>query len=51
MLLFATSLSRFLKYIGWRKNFEDADGEYIEKIVLELKMMCNIAKKENIDIG
>ena len=33
------------------KNFEDADEEYIKKIVCELKIICDMAKKENIDIG
>lgn len=33
------------------KNFEDADEEYIEKIVCELKMICDMAKEEKIDIG
>lgn len=33
------------------KNFEDADEEYIEKIVNELKIICDMAKEENIDIG
>lgn len=33
------------------KNFEDADEEYIEKIVNKLKIICDMAKEENIHIG
>ena len=33
------------------KNFADADSEYIEKIVAELRLMSDMAKKEGIEIG
>lgn len=33
------------------RNFEKADDAYIEKIVSELQMMCDIAKSKNIEIG
>lgn len=33
------------------KNYEEADSEYIDKIIAEIKTMCDMAKKENIDIG
>lgn len=59
------SEKEFLKYIKiakilgaptmriWvgEKNYEEANAEYIERIVSELKMICDLAKKENIQIG
>lgn len=33
------------------RNYEDADVEYIEKIVSELKDICHMAEKESIAIG
>ena len=33
------------------RDYDKADAEYYNKIIAELKMMCEIARKENIHIG
>lgn len=33
------------------KNFEEANDAYVQKIVDELKMICDMAKKEDLQIG
>lgn len=37
-------------WIG-NRNFEDGDEEYIESIVSELQMLCDLAGKENMEIA